>query len=191
MADDTSELTDDHVELIPLEGCTSKIWKYFGFPGKDRQFGEGQDKRKCNEVTCCVCSKQFKYCGNTSNMQLHLSTAHPSDFASMEKEACLNLSKKGASKSSHSEAMDTGVQQQLPAMSEAQKPLTKNNPRWKKLMDSICHFLAKDMMPFDTVSNPGFRYLVKTFEPCYTLPDRKTISIHYMIRRKSGESSSI
>ena len=96
MADDTSELTDDDVELIPLERCTSKIWKYFGFPGKDGQYLE-RDKRKCNEVACCVCSKRFKYCGNTSNMRLHLSTAHPSDFASMEKEekeACLDLSKK-------------------------------------------------------------------------------------------------
>ena len=96
MADDTSELTDDDVELIPLERCTSKIWKYFGFPGKDGQYLE-RDKRKCNEVACCVCSKRFKYCGNMPNMRLHLSTMHPSDFASMEKEekeACLDLSKK-------------------------------------------------------------------------------------------------
>jgi len=93
--DDMSKLTDDDVELIPLDRCISKIWKYFGFPEKDGQYLE-RDKWKHNEVTCCVCSKQFKYCGNTSNMRLHLSATHPNDFASMEKEneACLNLSKK-------------------------------------------------------------------------------------------------
>jgi len=47
-------------------------------------------------------------------MWLNLSTVHPSDFTSMEKkekEAYLNLLKIGASKSSHHEAMDVGVQQ--------------------------------------------------------------------------------
>ena len=56
MMDDTDEIFDDkigisEVELIPLEGCTSKIWRYFRFPGKDGQFLE-KDKRKCNEVKC-------------------------------------------------------------------------------------------------------------------------------------------
>ena len=90
MADDTSEIFDDklgisEVELILLEGCTSKIWRYFGFPGKDGQLLE-KDERKRNEVTCRVCSKRFKYCGNTSNMRLHLNTVHPNDFSTMEKE---------------------------------------------------------------------------------------------------------
>ena len=36
MADDASEeMEHDSVELIPLEGCSSKIWKFFEFPGKD------------------------------------------------------------------------------------------------------------------------------------------------------------
>ena len=33
-------------ELIPLEGCSSKIWKYFGFPGKDGQYIERQAETK-------------------------------------------------------------------------------------------------------------------------------------------------
>ena len=51
----------------------------------DREYIE-KDKRKRNKVTCAVCSKRFKDCGNTSNMRLHLSNAHPNDFALMEKE---------------------------------------------------------------------------------------------------------
>ena len=58
-----SDNTDD-TELIPLEGASSKIWKYFGFPGKDGQFTE-RDKRKQNEVICSRCKKRFKYNGNT------------------------------------------------------------------------------------------------------------------------------
>ena len=33
------------IELVPLEGASSKTWKYFGFPGKDGQYIE-RDKRK-------------------------------------------------------------------------------------------------------------------------------------------------
>ena len=150
---------------------------------KDGQFVE-RDKRKRNKVTCRVCNKRFKYCGNTSNIWLHLNIAHPSDFTQEENEASSTLSKKkAASKSSHSEAMDTGqtgAQQKLPAMFEAQKPLNKSNPRWKKLTESICYFLVKDMMPFDTVNDSGFQHLIKTFESHYILPDRKTIFTHYM-----------
>ena len=56
MADNTSEICDDEVgiskvELIPQQGCTSKIWRYFGFPRKDRQFLE-KGKRKRNKVIC-------------------------------------------------------------------------------------------------------------------------------------------
>ena len=117
-------------------------------------------------------------------MRLHLNTAHPSDFASMEKEeneaGSTSLKKKAASKSSHSEAMDTGqteAQQKLPAMFEALKPLNKSDPRWKKLTESICYFLVKDMMPFN---DSGFQHLIKIFEPRYMPSDRKTISTYYM-----------
>ena len=123
--------------MIPLEGCTSKIWRYFGFPGKDGQLLE-KDKRKHNEVTCRVCSKKFKYCGNTSNMRLRLNTFHPNYFVMTEKEESKanssSLKRKVASKLHHNEAMDTGLtgmQQKLPAMFEAQKLLTRNNLKWK------------------------------------------------------------
>ena len=89
-----------------------------------------RDKRKRNEVTYRVCNKRFMCCGNTSNIRLHLNTAHPSDFASMEKEeneASSSSSKKtAASKLSHSEAMDigqAGAQQNV-------ETTNKSNPRW-------------------------------------------------------------
>ena len=36
------------------------------------------------------------------------------------------------------------------------------------------------MMPFSTVSNVGFQKMLHAFEPQYVLPDRKTITQHYM-----------
>ena len=31
------ESQSEETELIPLEGASSKIWKYFGFPGKEKK----------------------------------------------------------------------------------------------------------------------------------------------------------
>ena len=47
MVDDFST-SDVEIELVSLEGFSSKIWKYFGFLGKN-----GQYKRKHDEVMYC------------------------------------------------------------------------------------------------------------------------------------------
>ena len=180
------ESQSEETELIPLEGASSKIWKYFGFPGKDGQYTE-RDKRKRNEVICSRCKKRFKYNGNTSNMRSHLNAIHPSDFAAMEKEENSRRSRP----SSTVRSKRTPVQNQLPALFEARQPLSSGHPRWKKLTESVCYFIAKDMLPFDTVNSPGFQRLVNTFEPRYQPPDRKTISKHYMVNLYEQEKSRV
>jgi len=55
------------IELLSLEGCSSKIWKYFRFPGKDSQYIE-KDKQKRNEATCGCCNNitgTFQICAPT------------------------------------------------------------------------------------------------------------------------------
>ena len=37
--------------------------------------------------------------------------------------------------------------------------------RWKALTDSVCHCIAKDMLPVDTINDPGFRQMLHTIEP--------------------------
>jgi len=147
MVDPTSSndcaISDDgderETELLPLEGCSSKIWKYFGFPAKDGQYIE-RDKRKRNEVTCGRCKKRFKYNGNTSNMRSHLSALHPSDFAAMEreeKEDTSDASRNRPRVQTSIKSKSIPVENQLPALFEARQPLPKGHPRWKKLTDSL------------------------------------------------------
>ena len=94
-------------------------------------------------------------------MYSHLNAVHPSDFATMEKEENSKRSKP----SSTIRSKRTPVENQLPALFEAQQPLSSGHPRWKKLTESVCYFIAKHMLPFDTVNSPGFQRLVNTFEP--------------------------
>jgi len=45
--------------------------------------------------------------------------------------------------------------------------------KWKTITSSVCHYLAKDMMPYSTVNNISFQSMLRTFEFRYVLPDRK------------------
>ena len=112
-----NESQSGETELIPLEGCSNKIWKYFGFPSKDGQYIE-RDKRKQNEVTCGRCWKRFKYNGNTLNMRSHLSSLHPSDFTAMEIEEKEADSGKRPRAVTTIKSKSTPVENQLPAFFE-------------------------------------------------------------------------
>ena len=54
--------------------------------------------------------------------------------------------------------------------------------RWKKLTESVCYYIAKDMLPLDTVSSEGFLRMVNKFEPRYSPPGRKALTTHYLPR---------
>ena len=78
MVDDFSTSNVVEVELVSLERFTSKIWKYFGFLGKN-----GQYKRKHDEVMYCNVTNIAET--HLIIMSLQLSSAHPTELASMEK----------------------------------------------------------------------------------------------------------
>jgi len=63
---------------------------------------------------------------------------------------------------------------------ELLQPLPWSSKRWKILINSVCQYTAKDMIPLSTVNNVGFQKMLNTFEPYYVLPDRKAITHHYM-----------
>ena len=63
---------------------------------------------------------------------------------------------------------------------KAQKLLPHTSHHWKGITDSICYFLAKDMMPYDTVNAAGFRHMLREIEPRYVPPDRKSVATNYM-----------
>ena len=59
-------------------------------------------------------------------------------------------------------------------------PLSRSSPKWKSLTNAVCQFLARDIVPIDTVKDAGFRNILKVFEPIYILSDRFTFSRHYV-----------
>ena len=63
-------------DLLPLEGATSSVWKFFGFPGKDGKIFEA-DKKKRKRVCCKLCSRSYSY---VANMWQHLEECHVEEY---------------------------------------------------------------------------------------------------------------
>lgn len=167
----TDVVLDEDLEVRPLEGSKSEVWKYFGFPAANGKFIE-PDKKKRKQVLCKIlgCTKDVKYSGNTSNMIFHIRQYHPSVLPRLSNVSSSSSSKRdqGSKQLSISEAFEGHI------------PLPKTSARWKKLTESVCYFLAKDMNPIDTVNDPGFRKMIREFEPRYDIPDRKTFRNNYI-----------
>ena len=56
---------------------------------------------------------------------------------------------------------------------------------------SICYFLAKDMMPYDTVNAAGFQHMLLEIEPRYVPPDRKSVATNYMPKLYKWEMARV
>lgn len=170
------EIGDDATadSLLPLEGSTSEVWKHFGFPAKNGKYIEA-DKKKRTKVSCKLCKKSLKYCGNTSNLRAHLERDHKKDFqALLEAEAEKEKLKASGGASS------SGKQQTVAETLNGLTPISRSSNRWIQLTKSVCYFIAKDMQPYDTVNDAGFLKMLHTFEPRYLPPDRKSMACNYM-----------
>lgn len=64
-------------ELIPLPGCKSQFWRYFGFYAHCGKIIEAKKR----VVVCKLCLREMAYSGNTSNLSSHLNSRHPREFA--------------------------------------------------------------------------------------------------------------
>ena len=158
--------SNPELQFLPLEKAKSAVRDYFGFPAENGQFKE-KEKRKRTEVHCKLCPKRIQYQGSTTNMLVHLQYNHRQEYSKVK------------SKGSQAKV----AEQRQPLITESiqhLQPFSQHSAKWKSLTKSVCQYIAKDMMPFSTVNNEGFRNMLHTFEPRYVLPDRKAITNHYI-----------
>ena len=65
-----------------------------------------------------------------------------------------------ASESSNcKEEPESSVHPTLPEMFQAKNPYPRNSTCWKTLTDAVCWFIAKDMHPYQTENDLGFRHM--------------------------------
>ena len=110
----------------------------------------------------------MQYQGSTTNMMVHLQYSHQQEY--------LKVKSKGNQVTKTANPRQPSITESIQHLQLFSQHLAK----WKNLTSSVCHYIAKDMMPFSTVNNEGFRNMLYTFEPMYMLPDRKATTHHYI-----------
>uniref|UniRef100_A0AAZ1Y5E7 BED-type domain-containing protein n=1 Tax=Oreochromis aureus TaxID=47969 RepID=A0AAZ1Y5E7_OREAU len=124
------------------------VWTYFGFRTK-----EGSKDYVKSYAVCKICTARVKYSGNTANLRTHVNTVYKI-------------------KRDFTEAIS-------PFPSSSALPPTS---AYVISYDSTPHnisvlvFICKDMRPLSVVENKRFRNMIKTLEPCYTVPSRQHIT---------------
>ena len=166
------------VELLPLEGATSGVWRYFGFLSKDGKFME-PDKNKWTSVHCKLCAKVLKYTGNTkcflslfkvsfcvsatnslpikpqiaSYYEVTTNLRYHLEHSHRAEFQALQLAQASEKEAgwTRTAASSSSNRQSITSAFQAQIPIPRSSPQWNKLTDAVCYFIAKDMQPIDTV----------------------------------------
>ena len=100
----------------------------------------------------------------------HLKVHHAKEHASIEKN------KKKNKPLANKDSRDSRKQITLGEAIERTKPYTRGSQRWEEITESVTHFMAKEMIPINTVKKPGFRSMVRKLDPQYEVPSRKYFS---------------
>ncbi|XP_071105261.1 E3 SUMO-protein ligase ZBED1-like [Haliotis cracherodii] len=102
-------------------------------------------------------------------MAAHLKRRHTSEDVQIYKRAKLDPQ---TSKSS----LKNSAGENIMNMFRRKEKLPPNSERSKAITKALAQFIVKDLQPFSIVESEGFVNLIKTLEPRYKLPNRKTLS---------------
>ena len=186
-------LTDeDLVQLLPLENSKSVVWKFFGFPSRDGKMMES-DKKKRKRVFCKLCKRDYSYVGNTTDLWQHLEEGHINEFRQAKEEAKKDNESNLSSDKSNAHPLhnESGNQPTLSEVMSRKQPYPRNSARFKVLNDAVCYFISKDMQPYQTVNDPGFRTMLAAFDPRYVPIDRKSLATNYIPKLYDRERERI
>ena len=220
MAIDVNSLAEsvDFDQILSPENTKSFVWKYFGFPAKGGQFIE-EDKKKRNFVICSLCKRPLPYQGNTTNMAVHLRHHHKEllddsgNSPKLSSESPLPLKilfpagesplltgeaslKQGVDLLQGAMPTTEGVLSKLPQALTAPEarlinPMPPSSAKWKKLSNSLCEFIAKDLLPIDLVNGQGFLGFMSSLEPRYVPPNATTIATRYFVQMYEQQRSKV
>ena len=169
-----SESSGSPVERFrALPGAKSKVWQYFGFVVD----GSGTISNKTH-VTCVVCEKTIRYCGNTTNLSYHLKQYHPEEFS----KTCTGKQGSSSAGKHSSLANQSSITEYLTKAT----PYKHNSHRYKTCENALVEFICLDFQPISIVESPSFLKYSKTLDQLYQ-PASRTHFTRVAIPRKYEE----
>uniref|UniRef100_A0A3B1JDP8 BED-type domain-containing protein n=1 Tax=Astyanax mexicanus TaxID=7994 RepID=A0A3B1JDP8_ASTMX len=137
----------------------SAVWLYF-------------DAQNESTASCIVCNRAVKYSGNTTNLYKHMKN-HAAENAELQKrrEEERHPSFPGPDRPS------TQRQKSLAeAFQSSSREYPADSPRAEEITRGLAGMIVKDLQPLSIVQDKGFQDFVKTLDPKYRIPSRKSLS---------------
>ena len=148
-------------DLVVKKNCTSAIWSYFGFRSDDVL----QTQVLCKTCRTAVATSR----GNTTNLHHHLQHKHKELH---EQFKASQTTKPKTLSSSKSKTLQQSISQSFACVT----PYEKTSKRHGEITEAITRYLAKDMMPINTVTKDGFVSLIRKLDRRYSIPSRNYFS---------------
>ena len=148
-------------DLVVKKNCTSAIWSYFGFRSDDVL----QTQVLCKTCRTAVATSR----GNTTNLHHHLQHNHKELH---EQFKASQTTKPKTLSSSKSKTLQQSISQSFACVT----PYEKTSKRHGEITEAITRYLAKDMMPINTVTKDGFVSLIRKLDRRYSIPSRNYFS---------------
>lgn len=162
--------TSGSEDLVPRQGSTSLVWRWFGFQKDDAV----QDNVICKICRKSVPAKQ----SSTTNLFSHLRHNHSKEHGEYEK-----LQDAQQKPSTSGRPKPQSIQQTLTESFGKRVPYERKSKRWQDITNAVTKFIAREMLPISLVESESFKELVDVLEPRYTVPSRKyNISSKYRYR---------
>ncbi|XP_051800213.1 E3 SUMO-protein ligase ZBED1-like [Acanthochromis polyacanthus] len=111
--------------------------------------------------------------GNMSNMMAHLRDHHPQLCSELKRGRVMDRTRTNPPTACTSSVT---VAQTITQAFERKAAYAPTSKHAKDLTAAISYFIAKDMMPFQTVERPGFLNVMKVAVPHYKVPSRNHFS---------------
>ena len=145
--------------------------------------GEELVPRK-GQIICTECVRVVSAPhSNKTNLFNHLKNHHKPQY-----DECIKA--KANVTSLNLRPCPTSTQKTITATLHSATAYPSTSQRHTEIPDAIAFHLAKDMCPINTVSNEGFRKMVKTLDKRYVIPSRNYFSkqaLHALYEKRRGE----
>ena len=133
-------------------------------------------KKDKTYVICGLCEVELSYSKDcsTGTMNKHLKGKHPDKYAELYNVAEPSSSTATPSASNTSGQEPSSSTHGLQSFLNSKKKLEPDSPKAQALTRGILHMLCVDLQPLSFTEDTGFRGVMKTAEPRYVIPSRKT-----------------
>ena len=115
--------------------------------------GEKEEEQLCANYS----RKELHHVGNTTNLLVHMQYNHAHEYSELQAGTTRPIRLR--------QKLERNNDQSWKHYS-SMNPYSVVHSDGKKLTDAVCYCIAKDCLPLDSTGDPGFRFMLQTFDTC-------------------------